>query len=201
MTIDKAQLKALAEAATPGPWHAENDRHEGSINADYRHIGMVSMFCRVREDVERNFANQRFIAAANPATTLALLAEIERLELIGRISCNFDGYKAVLDERDQLKAENEALRKEREGMVLVPEAPSEGLLMSMAIRQDHGLGVPGYYDQPLMQRANHGVSHARMVECALSDMRKLHEEVVGSGFYSPGKESDYAAMAKEASHG
>lgn len=114
MTIDKAQLKALAEAATPGPWHAENDRHEGSINADYRHIGMVSMFCRVREDVERNFANQRFIAAANPATTLALLAEIERLELIGRISCNFDGYKAVLDERDQLKAENEALRKDAE---------------------------------------------------------------------------------------
>lgn len=114
MTIDKAKLKALAEAATPGPWHAENDRHEGSINADYRHIGMVSMFCRVREDVERNFANQRFIAAANPATTLALLAEIERLELIGRISCNFDGYKAVLDERDQLKAEKSLAEEARD---------------------------------------------------------------------------------------
>nr|WP_319527780.1 ead/Ea22-like family protein [Pseudomonas laurentiana] len=119
----------------------------------------------------RSMTDAAFIAAASPASILELLAE------------------------------NEALRKEREGMVLVPEAPSEGLLMSMAIRQDHGLGVPGYYDQPLMQRANHGVSHARMVECALSDMRKLHEEVVGSGFYSPGKESDYAAMAKEASHG
>lgn len=111
------------------------------------------------------------------------------------------GYQAYEEVNAVLKAEVEALRKEREGMALVPVTPSDGLLMSMAIRHDHGLGCPGYYDQPLMQRANHGVSHARMVECALSDMRKLHEEVVGSGFYSPGKESDYAAMAKEASHG
>jgi hypothetical protein len=56
--------------------------------------------------------NTRFIATANPATILSLLAEFERLELIGRISCNFDGYKAVLDERDQLKAANKSLRAE-----------------------------------------------------------------------------------------
>lgn len=104
-------------------------------------------------------------------------------------------------EVDRLRGENQALRKEREGMTLVPMVPSEGLLMSMAIRHDHGLAVPGYYDQALIQKANHGVSHARMVEFALSEMRKLYEEVVGTGFYSPQKESGYAAMAKEAPHG
>ncbi|MNJ71011.1 hypothetical protein D3C77_675100 [compost metagenome] len=41
---------------------------------------------------------------------LGLLADVVRLELIARISCNFDGYRAVLDERDQLKTENEKMR-------------------------------------------------------------------------------------------
>ena len=40
-----------------------------------------------------------------------LKAELEKAQLIGRLAYNFDGYKAVLDDRDQLKAENEALRK------------------------------------------------------------------------------------------
>jgi hypothetical protein len=96
----------------------------------------------------------------------------------------------------QLQEENEALREEREGKVLVSIAPSDGLLMSMAIRSDHALGCPGYYDQKGLGRLNKGVSHARMLESALGDMRKLHEEVVGTGFYSPEKESDYQAMAE-----
>lgn len=201
-------LKEFAEAATSGEWTC-SDKHDGRfwhIQAGSQAIGATHAAGRKSPMAGVFEANARFIAAASPATVVALLSEIERLEHESQNLSNQVGEcdrerRAFRAERDQLKAENEALRKEREGMVLVPEAPSEGLLMSMAIRQDHGLGVPGYYDQPLMQRANHGVSHARMVECALSDMRKLHEEVVGSGFYSPGKESDYAAMAKEASHG
>jgi len=108
----------------------------------------------------------------------------------------FLGEKTVEEVALELLAENEALRKEREGKVLVPVEPSAGLLMSMAIRSDHALGCPGYYDQKGLGRPNNGVSHARMLECALGDMRKLHEEVVGAGFYSPEKESDYLAMAK-----
>lgn len=108
----------------------------------------------------------------------------------------FLGEKTVEEVALELLAENEALRKEREGKVLVSVAPSDGLLMSMAIRSDHALGCPGYYDQKGLGRPNNGVSHARMLECALGDMRKLHEEVVGAGFYSPEKESDYQAMAK-----
>ena len=35
-----------------------------------------------------------------------LRAELEKTQLIGRLAYNFDGYKAVLDDRDKLKAEN-----------------------------------------------------------------------------------------------
>ncbi|SDJ39265.1 hypothetical protein SAMN05216605_12838 [Pseudomonas abietaniphila] len=110
--------------------------------------------------------------------------------------------QAAKGEIERLKGENEALRKEREGKVLVSLQPSPGLLMSMAIRNDHALGCPGYYDQTIMgrKRGYEGVSHARMLECALTEMRKLYEEVVGAGFYSPEKEAGYVAMSKEASH-
>jgi hypothetical protein len=110
---------------------------------------------------------------------------------------DFLGEKTVEEVALELLAENEALRKEREGKVLIPLTPSAGLLMSMAIRSNHALGCPGYYDQKGLGRPNNGVSHARMLECALGNMRKLHEEVVGAGFYSVDKEADYLAMAQE----
>ncbi|MBJ2237041.1 hypothetical protein JFT61_19705 [Pseudomonas fluorescens] len=39
-----------------------------------------------------------------------LKAELEKAQLIGRLAYNFDGYKAVLDERDQLRAEVAGLK-------------------------------------------------------------------------------------------
>lgn len=77
--------------------------------------------------------------------------------------------------------------------VTVPKEPSIGRLMSMAIRDDHALGMPGYYDQPLFRDAGH-VGHARRVECAIGQMRQLYEEATGQGFYSENKEGDYAAI-------
>lgn len=79
------------------------------------------------------------------------------------------------------------------GYVLVPVEPTPGLLMSMAIRGDHALGCPGYYDQEMFKAAGH-VSHHRTLEVAISEARKQHEEVVGAGFYSPEREAGYAAM-------
>lgn len=75
--------------------------------------------------------------------------------------------------------------------------PPSGLLMSIALRLDHGLGCPGYYDQPMFGQS--GVSHARRLEVALSDARKAWEEVVGLGFYSPERAEHYEAMAAAAS--
>lgn len=76
---------------------------------------------------------------------------------------------------------------EAKGLVIVPVEPTDELLMSMAVRYDHGLGMPGYYDQPIFKQLegkNH-IPHSRRVETALSQMRQIHEEVVGMGFYSP----------------
>lgn len=93
MTIDKVQLKALAEAATQGPWH-----HTGTWVSTERGNSVAD--CSRGDD--------EFIAAANPATILALLHEIEinerRLHDVAVLCAT------VEQERDQLKAENEALR-------------------------------------------------------------------------------------------
>jgi hypothetical protein len=70
-----------------------------------------------------------------------------------------------------------------EGHVVIPVKPTDALLMSMAVRYDHGLGMPGYYDQELFSAS--GVTHAQRLESALGTMRQLHEEVVGKGFYRP----------------
>lgn len=66
--------------------------------------------------------------------------------------------------------------------------------MSMALRYDHGLAVPGYYDT---FRRPGDPTHAQRLEQTLRTMRKLWEEVTGNGFYSPEKEADYAALAAQ----
>jgi hypothetical protein len=80
--------------------------------------------------------------------------------------------------------------------VAVPMEPSRGLLVSMAIRTDHGLGVPGHYDaMNRMLGKTDGVTHAQRFENTIGRMRQLHEEVVGAGFYRPEREADYVAIA------
>lgn len=87
MIIDKSKLQPLLWAVV-GAWNAsDQDLH-------------------LHTDALDEFLSERTLEEV----ALGLLADIERLELIARISCNFDGYKAVLDERDQLKAENEKMR-------------------------------------------------------------------------------------------
>ena len=74
-------------------------------------------------------------------------------------------------------------------------APSVGLLVSMAIRLDHGLGCPGYYDSPAFSAS--GLTHKRRLEAAMSTARQLWEEVTGQGFYSREKEQQYARLAQD----
>ncbi len=79
----------------------------------------------------------------------------------------------------------------REAMMamLLPKEPSAGLLMSMAIRFDHSLGMglanPGFEkDEAFCARR----------DALLVRMRQLYEEVSGHGFYSPEKEAMYSAL-------
>jgi len=75
-------------------------------------------------------------------------------------------------------------------MRLIPKDPPEGLLLSMAIRYDHGLGVEDYYDQPMFLNMDDHASHARKLESTIGKMRQLYEEVAGKGFYVWDKEME-----------
>lgn len=77
-------------------------------------------------------------------------------------------------------------------MVLVPKSPSIGRLISMAIRDDHGLGVEGYYDNLFFR--HEGATHAQRMEAAITRMRQLYEEATGQGFYNESREDEYRAM-------
>lgn len=106
---DLTELKRLAEAATPGPWAArpgdgvldgrskfETKRHVliyALDDCDTHPIADASCnhTCRMPDEQE---ANAAFIAAANPATFLSIIAQIEHLtterekdrEALGRIN-------------------------------------------------------------------------------------------------------------------
>ena len=104
MTIDTQRLRELAQKATPGPWKAGC---LASWNADGVSCRFVyrgkdeSVQTRVRikggEGVNGSVfdcdADAEYIAAANPATVLALLDEIDRLRTIEAAASNLDKVK------------------------------------------------------------------------------------------------------------
>lgn len=90
----------------------------------------------------------------------------------------------------RLKEAEEREKAQSEREKALPKEPPLGLLVSMAIRNDHGLGVPGYYDQ------FEPGSHRKRMDAALSEMRKLYEEVSGYGFYQPEKDEYYESLMR-----
>ncbi|HBO3547994.1 TPA: ead/Ea22-like family protein [Pseudomonas aeruginosa] len=118
---DHAELRRLAKAATPGPWRVQTGcswRRIGTDNGD----GDVLRPCTHPHDGWPDIAapveNLEYIAEANPKTILALLDEIDGLndELSACTEhpggCGYwrEAAKRRAEERDRLKAENEALR-------------------------------------------------------------------------------------------
>lgn len=100
--IDTTKLRELAQKATPGPWevvYCDIGRHEicdGNFNADHEHIG--SFVVMADDDAESPFPiicehDAEYIAAANPATVLALLDEIDRLRAIKAAARNLAKVK------------------------------------------------------------------------------------------------------------
>lgn len=100
---DHTELKLAAEAASQGRWNQDGfDVQNDDIN-DYR----VARCNRL--------ADAKFIAAANPAAVLALIAETERLERLALDSVNAEyagsmDLESICAERDQLRAENAGLK-------------------------------------------------------------------------------------------
>lgn len=69
--IDKQALREAAEKATPGPWRMALTKFNGITHGK---------FSFTKEDIIASSPEKRnsiFIAAANPATVLALLDELE----------------------------------------------------------------------------------------------------------------------------
>jgi hypothetical protein len=134
---DIQKLKALAEAATPGPWVKTID----GVMPEGAKFGIFG-----NPTSENGAANREYIAAANPAAVLELIAEIEllreeceaHLELIGKQGAahmheklgTFDEYQnanaSLANERDRLKAENERLELENEDTLKKYEEAVEG---------------------------------------------------------------------------
>ncbi|EDY2187973.1 ead/Ea22-like family protein [Salmonella enterica subsp. enterica] len=79
MTIDKQALRKAAEKATPGPWEMEQENIWFTDAGGYtKHL----MYAQQGDDVDdkQDHYNTAFIAAANPATVLMLLDELEAAE-------------------------------------------------------------------------------------------------------------------------
>lgn len=98
---DRTELKRAAAAASQGRWNQDGFDVQNDDIEDYR-------VCRCNL-----LADAKFIAAANPAAVLALIAENEcqATQFKKWQAGHHANYCQVAEERDQLKAENEALRK------------------------------------------------------------------------------------------
>ena len=112
---DYSELKRLAEAATPGPWECR--QAEGAAAICHEHGWVADDFS------EQTLIDTRYMATANPAAVLALIADCESAHKhwendsrnVQVLTGELAGAQAMLEtaysERDQLKAENERLQK------------------------------------------------------------------------------------------
>lgn len=72
---DYTELKRLAGAATKSKWCTDGERQVMSAESDQLNSGFVIVDCQGPD----NLKNAAFIAAANPAAVLVLIAENEAL--------------------------------------------------------------------------------------------------------------------------
>lgn len=118
-----------------------------------------------------------------------------RFSLRGHLRLNIKDdatYAGAVEELNALCDMALSALSAQEQWVQVPREPTRGLLMSIALRLDHGLGCPGYYDQTLL--GGKPGDHQRRLDMALADARRAYDEIVGAGFWSQERNADYEAM-------
>lgn len=103
MTVDKDKLRQLAEAATPGPWFASPSHDHYKVLQD-NDSGLLPEIAGVDER-----ANTAFIAAANPATVLALLDELADAHQSAQYA--WDNERATAEVADDLREQLAAMTK------------------------------------------------------------------------------------------
>ncbi|EOA4329558.1 ead/Ea22-like family protein [Pseudomonas aeruginosa] len=121
---DHAELRRLAKAATPGPWVTDAQKNGAIFNIESESGDMCIAMSQENpaptrlEINEQRRANAEWIAAANPKAILALLDQIDGLseELSACTEhpggCGYwrEAAKRRAEERDRLRAQNDALR-------------------------------------------------------------------------------------------
>lgn len=168
---DKTELKRLAEAAPGGPWVTENDSLYFKDGGYTRHL----LDADAGHDVEPEayYAALQFIAAANPAAVLALIAENEQLAAqvrLAGVSAEMTVHQAVgraatdtlliMHERDQLKTENDALKAKR---------------LARAARAKKLVGIASSHRRDALVLRKELESHKRMLLAAACDLGAIGE--------------------------
>lgn len=135
MTLDLDHLEALAKGATSGPWRVESrDGLEGSdgcpiIRGQYGHDGYF----------ERD-EDAAYCAATNPATILALIAEVRALREMIRLQANAAHAGMVAAKRSAtiLYEEAQKARAESSPELLASERVMNAMLTAEneALRED-----------------------------------------------------------------
>lgn len=162
-------LKALAEAATQshGARRVEVDHNGVHVIGD----GSWKILSAWHTPDGKGAHNAEFAAAASPATVLALLAEIESTET--RLHDVAVLCATVEQERDQLKAENDALRGVMAAVIAeIPHAKH----VQPGNSPGHSHRVPGIWDEDNGPKAGNECGWCKVWNTAV-------------------------AMAKEANHG
>lgn len=152
---DYSELKRLAKAATPGPWSTEANELYWLEDGYTKHLMETFDGSDICHEAEHP-ANLKFIAAANPAVVLALITENEKLaedydkawrhDLNGKNNVEamvgeLAGAQAMLEtaysERDQLKAEVEALRRDAERYRWITDGSRGDWCWSNVLSEEH----------------------------------------------------------------
>lgn len=92
MTDDRAELRRLAEAATPGARTVEHDGNEQACLCTDTGETLIAVFPHQCVESIRLLreADAAYIAAADPATVLGLLDEVERLRHLVDSAAEYD---------------------------------------------------------------------------------------------------------------
>ncbi|WP_104902913.1 hypothetical protein [Pseudomonas sp. LH1G9] len=104
--------KVAAYAAQDTIKFADEDEEMRALQQFHEEVDPETILALIAENdsTRKHWQNESNNVQALMAEVLRLNAECEHAKLIGRIAYNFDGYKAVLDERDQLRAEIAGLK-------------------------------------------------------------------------------------------
>lgn len=110
--MDTTDLKKLAEAAPEGPWFGPEYAPGTSYVFDVD-LGTLLEYQSI--DSEKD-ACLRYVAAANPAAVLAMIAELNDFKQGSKVEADAGDearaeVRKLKDENDELKRENKELRK------------------------------------------------------------------------------------------